>query len=472
MSEPVTHAEIEDVLSSIRRLVSENKRAVQSGGAKKVVNGASAKPHSRLVLTPALRVAENQNTSGQTGIEQALDPGARTAAGREDRLVTQNVDLDHASDSVETSCGTDMGSESSPEAPHIHVDEIAEQTGDVAPFTQIDNEVRQVEEREDETAAGSLVEQDAISDEANIQPDNGENSAETSQTCVLSAGIEDPTPGAPLFFDESEDSVDVHSHDELVAETDLSLSDAQPHTSELETEHDVVSHGAGEPPESAPWREPGATLYAAARADEVGQNKQIDDEPELAPHSARAAAVLRRIAELETAQKAGADLQGAEILPDQGSADEAAKMVPATGLELETLAWEDHVEEDAAPSPPVSEATIDTETNEAHSTADSAVLPDEDLEPTQPTETETVEPEQPSVSAFSTQRVAQVAVEEAALDQLAEQDDILDEEALRELVADIVRKELQGALGERITRNVRKLVRREIQRALASQELF
>ena len=50
-------------------------------------------------------------------------------------------------------------------------------------------------------------------------------------------------------------------------------------------------------------------------------------------------------------------------------------------------------------------------------------------------------------------------------------DSILDEEALRDLVSDIVREELQGALGERITRNVRKLVRREIHRALAAQEL-
>lgn len=47
----------------------------------------------------------------------------------------------------------------------------------------------------------------------------------------------------------------------------------------------------------------------------------------------------------------------------------------------------------------------------------------------------------------------------------------LDEEALRLLVADIVREELQGALGERITRNVRKLVRREIQIALAARDL-
>ncbi|WP_306152817.1 hypothetical protein [Roseovarius sp. MMSF_3281] len=50
------------------------------------------------------------------------------------------------------------------------------------------------------------------------------------------------------------------------------------------------------------------------------------------------------------------------------------------------------------------------------------------------------------------------------------QADVLDEDALRDMVSEIVRQELQGALGERITRNVRKLVRREIHRALASQD--
>ena len=50
------------------------------------------------------------------------------------------------------------------------------------------------------------------------------------------------------------------------------------------------------------------------------------------------------------------------------------------------------------------------------------------------------------------------------------EDTIIDEEALRDMVSEIVRQELQGALGERITRNVRKLVRREIHRALMSQD--
>ncbi len=46
-----------------------------------------------------------------------------------------------------------------------------------------------------------------------------------------------------------------------------------------------------------------------------------------------------------------------------------------------------------------------------------------------------------------------------------------DEEALRAFVAQVVREELQGALGERITRNLRKMVRREIYRALVTQKL-
>lgn len=52
---------------------------------------------------------------------------------------------------------------------------------------------------------------------------------------------------------------------------------------------------------------------------------------------------------------------------------------------------------------------------------------------------------------------------------MVEQD--LDIEALREVVAEIIRQELQGVLGERITRNVRKLVRREINRILETRTL-
>ena len=48
--------------------------------------------------------------------------------------------------------------------------------------------------------------------------------------------------------------------------------------------------------------------------------------------------------------------------------------------------------------------------------------------------------------------------------------DEIDMADLRPLVARLLREELQGELGERITRNVRKLVRREINRALTGRE--
>ncbi|MBI1172099.1 hypothetical protein GC209_11920 [bacterium] len=52
-----------------------------------------------------------------------------------------------------------------------------------------------------------------------------------------------------------------------------------------------------------------------------------------------------------------------------------------------------------------------------------------------------------------------------------EEDNIFSEQVLRELVRDLIREQLQGDLGERMTRNIRKLVKAEIARAVAVQAL-
>ena len=50
---------------------------------------------------------------------------------------------------------------------------------------------------------------------------------------------------------------------------------------------------------------------------------------------------------------------------------------------------------------------------------------------------------------------------------IVEDDDVyLDVDALRDMIADVVREELRGRMGETITRNVRKMVRQELERAL------
>ena len=61
-------------------------------------------------------------------------------------------------------------------------------------------------------------------------------------------------------------------------------------------------------------------------------------------------------------------------------------------------------------------------------------------------------------------------VEETTASMFTGSEFTFDEEVLRDLVRDIIREELAGTLGERITRNVRKLVRAEIARALAVRE--
>lgn len=55
---------------------------------------------------------------------------------------------------------------------------------------------------------------------------------------------------------------------------------------------------------------------------------------------------------------------------------------------------------------------------------------------------------------------------DAPRDTAEKSEDLIDESVLYQLVAQIVRQELQGELGEKITRNIRKLVRSEVAREL------
>ncbi|PIE13199.1 MAG: hypothetical protein CSA70_06415 [Rhodobacterales bacterium] len=152
---------------------------------------------------------------------------------------------------------------------------------------------------------------------------------------------------------------------------------------------------------------------------EAEQGEQPEQtEPEQPEQTEQEETLADRIAELEAVVADRAD----QWEPDGDSGDDYA------GGEVETLSWADHFPADAdMPSVPEPDPEIDVAAQEEQAE---------------------------SVDLFG--------AEDAAF---------LDEEALREMVTDIVRQELQGALGERITRNVRKLVRREIHRALAAQEL-
>ena len=86
----------------------------------------------------------------------------------------------------------------------------------------------------------------------------------------------------------------------------------------------------------------------------------------------------------------------------------------------------------------------------------------------------TIEPDADWADAAEASVIASLAADDAGdYTAAAAYDDdpmLFDEEVLRELVRDILREELAGRMGERITRNIRKLVRAEIARSFAAQE--
>ncbi len=359
MSDPVTHTDIEDVLSSIRRLVKNSNKTIE----KSPEQGAATASVGRLVLTPALRVSDTE-----------LDGVQTNGANAEDLTTEHGADAAPAPDANHI------------EANHIHVETTQEARA----------------------------------------PDN----VVTEFTSRQSAANKTRTRSVPL--DTRDDlTADKDRVPQEAATVSAPVSEAVRSDIDQQEQHRSVQ-------EDAPWHDPSATLFEAAAGEERMKSGAASE---------RAAAVLRRIAELETAQKqasmTGETAPGAETLPRDAQDEASKELPPSLDEKLSALKWE-------------------TPEDVQKPRADNAPQPDfveADKIPT-------------PKGAFTRRHMQGKPVPKRDVERVSPDEELLDEETLRELVAEIVRNELQGPLGERITRNVRKLVRREIQRALASQELF
>lgn len=160
----------------------------------------------------------------------------------------------------------------------------------------------------------------------------------------------------------------------------------------------------------------------------------------------KAVTLSAKIAALETAIGDISD----EWEPDRAGQDAYA------GSEPEAMVWEDDlaVEEDVP------------EVSFSHHRDVAEQVEDRESEQVETSDADTkvaAEPVQDEGTADVTDDVAGFA--------LSAEDQLLDEDTLREMISEIVQSELQGVLGERITRNVRRLVRREIHRALTARDL-
>lgn len=371
MSEPVTNAEIEDVLSSIRRLVSEDTRKV---AREEPVAEEPAMP-DRLVLTPSLRVAEaldEDDTYEEPETDLIEEPDQAT---EEDTYVLGAHEAADLEDEAEV--------EEIPLEGHVPETEARNE----APWS--DPEATLYE------AAAEFEQEDSIE----FHEDSQEEIADLS---------EDESPETAHDEAETDDQWD-HAVAEDNDQDDEDQTDAidVDVTAFLSPDNEGEEEQPAEDLEAFSWQDDGTEEASA----------ELDDEP-------------------------------AEAEPDLAGAVEAVSAAMDETLRGD---WEVQEEETAHSPLPETEAL---EWRDVEGT----------VEPLS-------QPEQPQQMADMAYVDEDVDDEEDDADLFAEDEAILDEATLRELVTDIVREELQGALGERITRNVRKLVRREINRALSVQDL-
>lgn len=96
-----------------------------------------------------------------------------------------------------------------------------------------------------------------------------------------------------------------------------------------------------------------------------------------------------------------------------------------------------------------------------------AQIEPESTEPETPQPLPIAEPDRRWADQAEAEVLAQLDAQSEPAPELRLPDLQLDEQVLRDLVRELILAELQGGLGERITRNVRKLVRAEIARAIS-----
>lgn len=388
MSEPIKNVEIEDVLSSIRRLVSENHRQPAPEPSP-----ASARPAERLVLTQALRVSEPQIDKQQDVSEPTAERTEYAEAEAEDASA-QEAQEDTSKDVLQT---------------EHHADQEAHENED---WHQHDHDASRPDDHKDEIERppeASL--QQSHEGDDHLTEENGSAGQENSDHQQDDRPEDDHHNDAVSHEEESEQS-DGGNTQEHIDEDRGEHVDADNQTDSVETHsEDKTEEDASYSEEPPAWQNPNATLYAAAGLSSDDETAEQDD---MRPLGEKIAALEEVIAQTDDQWE-----------PDDPGSDDYA------GTNVETLEWED------------AEASA-----EAESTDPAPEFVHRD---------------------FGEHETDAKALEDTA--ETSGEETMLDEQALRELVAEIVREELQGVLGERITRNVRKLVRREIHRALAVQEL-
>ncbi|MGO4908992.1 hypothetical protein ACEN2J_11765 [Pseudorhodobacter sp. W20_MBD10_FR17] len=139
MSEPMSTVDIEDVLASIRKLVSEDLRPVapQAASAHPVVQGGVAGGKGKLLLTPALRVVSDQVADmpeSQDAPEAPYEFVENDGFGMSGQVI-QVHPAQSRTDVTEEPSFADSGAELPPEAAQAHEEDwLPENNEEAEPF--------------------------------------------------------------------------------------------------------------------------------------------------------------------------------------------------------------------------------------------------------------------------------------------------------------------------------------------------
>jgi len=391
MSDPVSSMDVEDVLSSIRRLVSEEAKAAEPS-------------------------RESSRLGGRADIDDgAENDGAENAANH----AVSQIDNKFPMDQDDVLAGEPPSNEMS--------------SNEISPQQRLDEDA-QVSFRHKSTNARGRVDKKLVLTAALRVAETENNAAQllgedAAQVTVPSAD-RPRRPARPHLRSVSDDGL---------------TSDGSDVGADVESE-ELTSHRLGGVSRVNKLEfAPEDTLFERAKR-AMESVKSTPVEPPAYVFASEFKPTPPRVAERPVAPNPVEEIHLAERTSDKDFDD--AKTATAV---------------DPDPTPKVSESIAETTTETAPEAITEAI-----------TETgSSASPFKPGGGALDPAHID----EENDLDDdipsvnfVQEEESILDEETLRDLVSEMVREELQGELGDRITRNVRKLVRREIQRALASRE--
>jgi hypothetical protein len=454
MPDPLSNLEIQDVLSSIRRLVSEDRKTRE---IRQLDPDDAREPGGKLLLTEALRVetAPDSDDSEETEPEES----AIAATPEEACEAAQDAEWD-----VALAAGVAATSAPRSIRPASVLEEdiaslettIAELEAAVAGIGQ-DFEPDGSEVRK---SAGDLDKQaldDAFDDgfavdlggPSRFEPDDASLSQPVTGDAMGAAG-RDKAPQPPVAGEGEDASEETEATPDEVAfirqepvfrRTDLQVISGGEGLGAAVSAirsgrlHLRPANGAGED-DGATGEEAVDLAFADRAADSqtAGDTAQPLDDDIAVPHQ-----------ETEEFDAAEAEAEAVEVLAD------TSRFEVGEPLAAENATFDDAEEllsdMPSAPGVPPADAVV------------SAVL-DAEIEPFDVAAPPLSAPPHPT-GLVAEDDIGLFAVDDAA---------VIDMDALRDLIAEVIREELNGPLGERITRNVRKLVRQEIARALEAQK--